>query len=214
MKPRRISIYGAGGFAREVAWLAEASNMEIVCLVDDDPRQQGKTLNAIPVVGPEDLKKRHPDVPLVIAIGSPQAREKVARKVASLGFSLTTIIHPQVERSKWIEIDEGTVVTAGNILTTNIRIGKHVQLNLGCTVGHDVIVEDFATLAPGVHISGWVHLGKRVYVGTGAVIINGTEREPLIIGDDAVIGAGAVVTKSVPPGVTVVGIPAKPVRKG
>ena len=73
---------------------------------------------------------------------------------------------------------------------------------------------DFTTLAPGVHVSGCVHFGKRVYVGTGAVIINGTRDNPLILGDDAVVGAGACVTKSVPPATTVVGVPAKPLIRG
>ena len=213
MGSRRVAIYGAGGFARGVAWLAESANLEVVCFIDDDPRQHGKTLNVIPVMGLADAKERYPDVSLVVAVGSPQVREKMAEKAAALGFSFTTIIHPRVERSRWIEVGEGTVIMAGSILTTNIRLGKHVQINLDCTVGHDVVMEDYATLAPGVHVSGWVHLGKRVYVGTGAVIINGTEEAPLVMGDDAVIGAGAVVTKSVPPGVTVVGVPARPIRK-
>ena len=71
---------------------------------------------------------------------------------------------------------------------------------------------DYTTLAPGVHVSGWVHFGKRVYVGTGAVMINGTEDKPLYIGDDVVIGAGACVTKSIESG-TWGGVPAKPLRK-
>jgi sugar O-acyltransferase (sialic acid O-acetyltransferase NeuD family) len=134
-------------------------------------------------------------------------------KVAGLGFLFETIIHPHVERSQWIEVGDGTVICAGNILTTNIVLGNHVQINLDCTIGHDVIMGDYATLAPGVHISGCVHLGKRVYVGTGAVILNGTQEEPILIDDDAVIGAGACVTKSVPAGLTVVGVPAKPLQR-
>lgn len=116
--------------------------------------------------------------------------------------------------SQWVEIGEGTVICAGNILTTNIVLGKQVQINLDCTIGHDVMMQDYATLAPGVHVSGCVHIGKRVYIGTGAVIINGTPDHPLVIEDDAVIGAGAVVTRPVPPGVTVVGVPARPLQKG
>jgi acetyltransferase-like isoleucine patch superfamily enzyme len=72
---------------------------------------------------------------------------------------------------------------------------------------------DYTTLAPGVHVSGWAHFGKRVYVGTGAIIINGTQGEPITIGDDAIIGAGACVTKSIPIGETWVGIPAKVIKK-
>jgi len=101
------------------------------------------------------------------------------------------------------------VICAGNILTTNIVIGDHVQINLDCTVGHDVQFGEYATLAPGVHVSGFVNVGRRAYIGTGAVIINGNQHEPLTIGDDAVVGAAACVTRSVAPGAMVVGVPAK-----
>ena len=95
-------------------------------------------------------------------------------------------------------------------MTTNIEIGAHAQINLACTIGHDVVAGDFLTLTPGVHISGSVRFGDRVYVGTGATFVNGTEDKPLIIGDDAVIGAGACVVKDVAAGTTVVGVPARP----
>ena len=126
---------------------------------------------------------------------------------------MTALVHPRLEMSRWVDLGEGAVLCAGNILTTNIRFGVGVQVNLDCTIGHDSILDDYVTLAPGVHISGCVHLGKRVYVGTGAVIINGTGVQPLVIGEDAVIGAGACVTKSIGPGVTAVGVPAKPLER-
>jgi len=86
-------------------------------------------------------------------------------------------------------------------------------VNLDCTIGHDVVIGDYATLAPGVHISGWVRLERASYLGTGATIINGLEAQPLVIGEGAVVGAGACVTKSVLPGTTVVGVPARPLSK-
>jgi sugar O-acyltransferase (sialic acid O-acetyltransferase NeuD family) len=146
----------------------------------------------------------------VVAVGSPETRAQLTQKAQAAGFQIAELIHPRVERSKWIEYGEGSVICAGNILTTNIRIGNHVQMNLDCTIGHDVVLEDFATLAPGVHLSGWVHVKKGAYFGTGAVVINGTFDAPIVIGEGAVVGAGACVTKSVAPGVTVVGVPAKP----
>jgi sugar O-acyltransferase (sialic acid O-acetyltransferase NeuD family) len=126
---------------------------------------------------------------------------------------LATLVHPRVEKSRWVTIGSGVVICAGNILTTNITIGDNVQINLDCTVGHDVQLAEYATLAPGVHVSGCVTVGRRVYIGTGAVIINGTQQEPLTIGDDAVVGAAACVTRSVAAGATVVGVPAKALSK-
>ncbi|HLF84877.1 MAG TPA: acetyltransferase [Blastocatellia bacterium] len=218
MQSTEIAIYGGGGFARELAWLIESCNVDaevyrIVCFIDDNEANQGKVLNTIPVTGLDAARERFPNARVVGGVGTPLTRQRVTEKAAAAGFEFETIIHPRVERSRWIEIGLGTVICAGNILTTNIALGQHVQLNLDCTIGHDVIIGDYTTLAPGVHISGWVHFGKRVYVGTGAVLINGVPESPLTIGDDAVIGAGACVTKPVAASVTVVGVPAKPLRR-
>lgn len=214
----QIAVYGGGGFAREVAWLVQSCNQnshryEVVCFIDDNDALYGSELNGITIMSLEAAREQFPDAKVVCAVGSPRVREQIAQKAANVGFSFETIIHPNVERSQWISIAEGVVICAGNILTTNITLGRHVQINLDCTIGHDVILDDFTTLAPGVHVSGWVHVGKRVYIGTGAVIINGTREHPLIIEDDAVIGAGACVTKRVAAGTTVVGVPARPLER-
>jgi len=215
---KKIAIYGAGGFAREVAWLVQSCNLganhyEVVCFLDDFVDVEDKILNGIPVVKLESVVQRFPDAAVVGGVGNSQLRQRLMAKAAALGLSFETIVHPRVEKSDWIELGIGTVICAGNILTTNIRIGRHVQINLDCTIGHDVVMDDFVTLAPGVHVSGNVRFGKRVYVGTGAVILNGTSDKPIMIGDDAVIGAGACVTKSVPQEQTVVGVPAKPIQR-
>jgi sugar O-acyltransferase (sialic acid O-acetyltransferase NeuD family) len=214
MERTQIAVYGASGFGRELAWLIQECNAyNVVCFIDDNAMKQGSFLNGIPVLGLKELRQRFSDAKVVGGVGIPKTRETLINKAASEGFGFETIIHPRVERSNWIDIGLGTVICAGNVLTTNITLGKHVQINLDCTIGHDVIMDDYTTLAPGVHVSGWVHFGKRVYVGTGAVIINGTEEMPLTIGDDSIIGAGAVVTKSIPPDVVAVGIPARVIKK-
>ncbi|RME84882.1 MAG: acetyltransferase [Caldilineae bacterium] len=215
---QEIVIYGGGGFAREVAWLVESCNRSepryrVVCFVDDDERKQGRRLNDIPVLSLAEARSTFPAARVVSGIGWPGPRKATCEKAAAAGFRFETIIHPGVERSRWIEIGEGVVICAGCILTTNIRLGKQVQINLDCTIGHDVIVGDYTSLAPGVHVSGCVHIGKEVYIGTGATIINGTQEAPLVIGDGAIIGAGACVVKSIPPGVTAVGVPAKPLTR-
>lgn len=215
---KKIAIYGGGGFSREVAWLVQSCNRnqavyEVACFIDDNPQLQGQVLNQIPVLSFDEVKEKYTYLKVIGAIGNPKIRQIVMEKVANAGFGTETIIHPNVEYSQWVEFGKGTIICAGNILTANIVLGEHVHINLDCTIGHDVIMGDYTTLAPGVHVSGWVHLGKRVYVGTGAVIINGTRDNPLILGDDVIVGAGACVTKSVKPGMTVVGVPAKPLMK-
>lgn len=217
MTIQQLAIYGAGGFAREVAWLAQSCSnaeqiIEVVCFIDDDMSTHGELLNNIPSMSLEMARNQFPEATVVGGVGSPKTRQLLMEKAAVAGFGFTSLIHPNVEYSQWIEMGAGAVICAGNILTTNITLGDHVQINLDCTIGHDVVMGDYTTISPGVHVSGWVHVGKRVYVGTGAVFINGTRESPLVVGDDAVIGAGSCVTRSVPPGVTVVGVPAKAIR--
>jgi len=216
MKGEKIAIYGASGFGREVAWLVDAcaadgTGVRLACFIDDDTAKHGMHLNIIPIMGLEETRWMHPDALVVAGVGVPAVRERLMAKAAASGFFFKTLIHPRVEMSRWIEIGEGSVICAGNILTTNISLGKHVQINLDCTIGHDVVMDDFVTLAPGVHVSGYVHLGKRVFVGTGAVFINGAEDKPLEIGDDVVIGAGACVTRSIAKGVWG-GVPARKIK--
>ncbi len=214
-----IAIYGAGGFGREVAWLIETCNADrpdryhIVGFVDDNATVQGTLVNNLPVFSPEALVEQYPGCKLANAVGSPRAREMVVQRVESMGLPFVTLLAPDMKASRRVEWGTGVVVCAGNILTTNISIGHYVQVNLACTIGHDAILGEYTTLAPGVHISGWVHIGRRAYIGTGAVIINGTADAPLTIGDDAVVGAGACVARSVAAGETVVGVPARPIGK-
>jgi sugar O-acyltransferase (sialic acid O-acetyltransferase NeuD family) len=184
--------------------------VEVVCFIEEPDRLHERSLNGLPILLLEEVRTQFPEAKVVSGVGTPAIRQRLMEKASASGFAFHTVIHPRVERSEWVEIGEGTVICAGSILTTNIKIGRHVHINLDCTIGHDVIMADYATLTPGVHVSGCVHIGKGAYIGTGANIVNGTPERPLVIGDGAVIGAGACVVNSISPGVTAVGVPARP----
>jgi len=213
LAPERIIVYSAGSFGREVAWLAGIRGHKVACFIDDDVAKQGKQVDGIPVMALAEASREFNAAPVVIAVHKPATRQLVAAHVGDAGLGFATLIRPSVELSPGIEIGEGTIIGAGTIFALRVVLGRHVQVTLDCTVGHDVVMGDFATLSPGVHVSGCVRLGRRAYMGTGAVVVNGTDDEPLVIGDDAVVGAGACVTKTVPPGVTVVGVPARPIER-
>ncbi|WP_426350460.1 acetyltransferase [Alloiococcus sp. CFN-8] len=206
-----IVIIGAGGFGREVAWLIEEINKvnsqwNILGFVDDDKSVDGMKINGYKVVGNlEWLKKQQ--LYVINAIGDPIIKKKVMDKLEGSKNKYPVLIHPNVIFSETVEIGEGTVICASNILTVNISVGKHVIINLDCTVGHDAVIGDYATILPSVNISGYVNIGKCVSVGTSSAIIQG-----ICVGDNSIIGAGSVVIKDLPSNCTAIGVPAKPIK--
>lgn len=208
----RLLIFGAGGFGREVAWLARqcwGSKIDVSFIVDN-PKYLVNEVNGNPVRLLDDCALT-PHMRYVVAIGDPGQRRRAVAACESHGLSATTLMHPRVEASNSISLGSGSLICAGSILTVDIDIGLHVHINLDCTIGHDVGIGSFSTLSPGVHVSGNVQIGDGVFIGTGANIINGYPDAPLIIANGAVIAAGSCVTKPVEPNAMVAGVPA--VRK-
>ena len=205
----RLYIFGAGGFGREIAWLAaQAWGMEIeLIFLVDNPAYVKEPVHGVPVRLVGDVAGGSSDR-FVVAVGDAGLRRKAATACTGVGLRPATLVHPRVEASSFVSLGVGTVVCAGSILTTDVTLGEHVHVNLDCTIGHDVRIGDFSTLSPGVHVSGHVQIGRDVFIGTGANIINGSAGSPLVIGDGAVIAAGACVTKSVEVGALMAGVPA------
>lgn len=210
---KQVAIYGAGGFGREIAWIVEASaerdDVAVACFINDSSKP-GDQLDGRPVYTFEEARRLFPSLSVVCAIGTPSTRKKVAEAVAAANVPFYTAIHPGAfYRKAGVQIGEGSMICAGVVMTTDIRIGKHVTVNLGCTIGHDCEIGDFVTITPGVNLTGRVHIHDGVYVGIGANIVCRSTTIPLVIGEGAVIAAGAVVLDDVAPGTMVAGVPAK-----
>ena len=203
-----VWIVGAGGFGRETlnVYRDAGREAEVAGFLEENCAKPGSLINGKPVQDWNSLAKLPPDARLIAAIGS-AARGRLIDAAEQAGRVFDTAIHPSVNRSPWVTIGPGCIVCANCILTTQVDVGPHTILNLACTIGHDVRIGRLVTLSPGVHVSGRVTIEDEVFIGTGAVIV-----ERLTIGRGAVIGAGAVVTKDIPPGVTAVGVPARPIK--
>ena len=134
---------------------------------------------------------------------------KIIQKVTEINpnIKFAILIDPSVVKSDLVEIGEGSIICAHTIITVNIKIGKHVIINLDCTVGHDAVLYDFVTLYPSANISGITEIGPCSELGTGMQIIQGKR-----IGAYTIVGAGAVVVKDIPDASTAVGNPAKPIK--
>ena len=209
---QRLYIFGAGGSGREIAWLAEQSwgtKVERVFLVDQ-PEFLAASVNGAKVMLVQDVVTAEGDR-FVVALGDAALRRKAVASCMGVGLRPTKLVHPRAEISTYVDVGQGSVICAGSIVTTNVVIAGHVHVNVDCTISHDVRIGDYATLSPGVHVSGHVEIGEDAFIGTGANIINGRAGAPLTIGKGAVIAAGACVTKSVEAGALMAGVPA--VRK-
>lgn len=207
-----LVIVGAGGFGREVAWLVEEINevskeWNLVGFIDENKEIHETLINGYEVLGGIDWLKDK-DIYYVCAIGNSKIRKDIVERINKFQVKAATIIHPSVlMNKKYVEAGEGCIICASSILTVNIKLGKHVILNLDCTVGHDAILKDFVTVYPSVNISGNCIIDKCVELGTGTQIIQGKT-----IGENTIIGAGSVVIKNIEKNRTAVGIPAKTIK--
>jgi sugar O-acyltransferase (sialic acid O-acetyltransferase NeuD family) len=212
---KKIAVFGAGGFGLEVAMLIEqinekSSEWELIGFFDDGV-DIGEIVNDYPVLGgTNELNQWNRELFLVFALGQPEIKKSVFERIQNKNISYPVLIHPNVVigKSEFVRIGEGCIITAGNIITTNITIGKHVILNLACTVGHETKIGDFSSFMPTCNISGEVKIGEATFWGTGSKIINRIK-----VGDNVVIGAGSVVTKDIPDNVIAVGVPARVIKK-
>lgn len=211
---KKLVILGAGGFAREVLDVFDACNATgqsydvLGYIVDSEYFLPDTFINDKPVLGDFNwLAQYAGEVYTICGVGSPEVRYRLVQQAKAAGARFCNVVHPSAIMTRWMELGEGVVITAGCIFTNQIRIGNHVHVNLDCTIGHDAVLEDFVTLAPGVHVSGKVTLGTGCYIGTGANII-----DRIHVGEWSVVGAGSTLVKDVPPNTTVVGIPGKVVK--
>lgn len=209
----KIIIVGAGGFGREVKMLIDQINLDnskyVVVGFIDDLITKGTKINGIEVLGTLDyLNSITSKVNLVIAVGSPILKKKIINSINNNLIHYPTLIHPNVQ----IGVDDmfigkGCIICSSCLLTVNINLQDFVTLNLQCTIGHDTKIGSFSSLMPAVNISGEVNIDDCVYIGTGAKVIN-----QVTIGENSIIGAGAIVTKSIPSNCTALGMPARPVK--
>ncbi|MES2908400.1 MAG: NeuD/PglB/VioB family sugar acetyltransferase [Pseudomonadota bacterium] len=212
------AVYGSSGCGRGIMPLAremlvaESIAPDRLVFIDDAPVRQlinGQRVCSYAEFMALPASSRH----VVIGIASSAVREQLAGRLHADGVQAWSVRAANVVIMDDVQLGEGTALSPFVTLTSNIRIGRHFQANLYSFVEHDCVIGDFVTFAPGVKCNGNIVIEDHAYIGAGAVIRQGRPGRPLVIGRGAVIGMGAVVIRDVPAGVTVVGNPARPIRR-
>lgn len=209
-----VVIIGTGGAGREASWVFQEDNRRarkwnVLGLVDDNAALEGSSFCDLPVLGDFSWLERNSrkNLQVLCAVGNPQARKRLVQRATALGLGFCTVVHPTAEASRWVEIGPGSIICAGTILTTHIKVGAHSIINIACTVNHDTVIGDFCNINPACHIAGAVHVGDGVDLGIGTTVIQNKK-----IGEWSVVGAGAVVTTDIPSNVTAVGVPCRVIK--
>jgi sugar O-acyltransferase (sialic acid O-acetyltransferase NeuD family) len=202
---KKIVIVGAGGFGKEIAWMAQRCGYEVIGFLDSTPEKQNTQIMGFDVLGPIENAKQFIEYEFIIAIGNPRSRKKILDLFFNdEKFVFATLIDTKALVGENVIIAEGSIICAGAILTVDIEVGRHTIVNINSTIGHDVRIKDFVTIAPNASISGNIELNDYVEIGT-----NATLREKLVVQEGAMIGMGAVLTKDVERNHVMIGNPAK-----
>lgn len=214
MEKGRTIIVGAGGFGRElVNWVRDCHSAgslpPVAGLLDDDPAaMEGFSYN-VGLLGTAKDFKPQPDDQLLMAIGTPAIKERVAELLIARGARFGTLIHPSAVVAGSAQVGEGSILCPFSLVSADAVVGRFCSINALSSIGHDVRLGDYSTLSAHVDLTGAVSVGRGVMIGTGAKVLPRVK-----VGEGATVGAGSVVYRNVPGGRSVFTAPAKLLRVG
>lgn len=210
---KKIVIIGAGGHAKVIIDIILQrqkymnDNLIIEGILDDkfDEFHEIKIFG-IPIIGKiAKIAELSDEIFYIISIGNNSVRKKISESYRNIKYAI--LVHPKSIIGENVIIEEGTVVMAGAVVNTHVKIGKHCILNTGSVVEHDSILEDYVHISPKAVLCGGVCVGEETWIGAGATVI-----QEMKIGKGCTIGAGSVVNKMILDYSTAVGVPARVIK--
>jgi sugar O-acyltransferase (sialic acid O-acetyltransferase NeuD family) len=207
-----LIVFGGGAVADEVITYSE-SDRDIINAVlrYDDRYPDGKE----GFISKSDLdnEKRKADVDYIVgyvaAVGSGALRRELSILAESYKFIPLTILQPIIQISLNCEVGAGSIIAPGAYIGIRSKLGKSCLINYHAVISHDCQLGDFVTVAPNATLCGGVKVKDGAYIGAGAIVRD----SHITIGENSIVGCGAVVLQDVPNNEVVIGVPAKPLRK-
>lgn len=182
----------------------------------DNNKKIEKYYNGIPYMGDQNdfhhwaKKNTLIDVNFICSIGPGFGKERVEihELMKKNGLKPIVAIHETAFVAKNANILEGSQIYAKSAVCVDVHIKKACIINTSASVDHECVLEDGVTIGPGAHLAGLVRVEKYADIYTGAIVL-----PRILIGEGAIVGAGAVIRKDVPPYSVVVGNPAEIIKK-
>ena len=201
---KRIAIIGKGGFAKELTTYINDCDIPFKKPLEYFTTVENDDSGAKPV---QELIDNISNYLVYIGIGNGQVRKHIVEDILPINTNYGTMVHPTAYLGSNIQVGEGSVICPNCVITTDIKIGKHVHLNIQTSVGHDSILKDYVTTAPKVSISGNNHVGECTYFGTSC-----STKEKITIKKDVILGLNSAVLKNINESGTYVGTPCKKIK--
>jgi sugar O-acyltransferase (sialic acid O-acetyltransferase NeuD family) len=208
---KKIAIYGAGGFGREIACLIKKINeisheWNLVGFFDDGIEKGTRNEYGIVLGGLSEVNAFPEELGVVIAIASPKTVKKIVSNITSDNIFYPNIISPDViylDKDN-VRMGKGNIICSSCFFSCNVDLGDYNILNGFIPVGHDVKIGNFNSIMPNVKISGEVVIGDRNFLGVGSIIL-----QQIKIGNDTIVGANSLILRKTKDGMTYIGSPAK-----
>lgn len=209
----RSVIIGAGTYGEVYLSYLMESGVDVVGFLDDNETLRGKEIRGIPIFGGvgmlETLKESHGIEAVYCPLGNNLLRVKFLRYAKELGYQTPNYIHPSVVISPNVKIGaQGVYLLPSTVVMPCCDIHNYVMVSVNSIISHHTTIEEGVFLSFGVNLGASITLRKYTYVGIGATIMTGVHE----LGENCMIGAGAVVIKDVPDNAVVAGVPAKILR--
>jgi sugar O-acyltransferase (sialic acid O-acetyltransferase NeuD family) len=202
-----ILVYGSGGHALTILSAVELRGEHQVAafVVDELSETTPESLYGVPVIALQDLSSQS-SLPreFIAAIGDNVVRKEKTELMKSMGYRCVNVVHPFSTIGVGAKLGKGVFISAAGVLDAEVELGDGVIVNVKAGIGHNTKVGAYTHISGSANIGAKCIIGERCFFAMAATLISDVD-----VGDNVFVGAGSVVTKSVPDNMLALGSPAR-----